>query len=144
MIGGEIDMPARGFRAVKNQGETEMIRKTLCVVGLLVAGFGVAGCGNPVDQVVKNEATRGELMTKIAADPALAGEVLQKLLSAPETQSMVLDQVLQNGEAAQSLMLKLAQDQTRIDAIINVAVQDPAMKDHLVTLFRGMQMAQPR
>jgi len=35
----------------------------------------------------------------------------------------------------------MAKDQTMVDGILNVAAQDPGMRGHIMTLFKGMQMA---
>ena len=113
--------------------------RLLLLMAVVLAG--VVGCADPVDRLVSGPETRAKLLDRIVADNDLATEVVGKLLATPEAQGRLLDQVMQNSESAQNVMLKLAKDQTMIDGIINVAVQDPAMKDHLMTLFKGMQMA---
>jgi hypothetical protein len=38
-------------------------------------------------------------------------------------------------------MMMVAQDRTRLDAVLGLAVQDSSTKDHVMTLLRGMQLA---
>jgi tellurite resistance protein len=117
------------------------MRLMLLAALVLTMALAVAGCSGPVDQVVKSDELRGQMMEKITGDPAMAANVVERMLGSEETQSMVIDKVMQNTDAAQALMMRLAKDRTMVDGIINVAVQDPATKDHLMTLFRGMEMA---
>jgi len=37
-------------------------------------------------------------------------------------------------------MTKIAQDRTILDGVLNLAVQDTAMKSHILALFTGMKM----
>jgi hypothetical protein len=114
-------------------------------IALLLAAMATAtlaaGCGSPVDQVVKSEELRVQLMEKITGDPTMAVDVVQRLLGSEESQGIVLDQVMNHSDALQALMGRMAKDQTMVDGILNVAVQDSAMRTHVMTLFRGMQMA---
>jgi hypothetical protein len=114
------------------------------VKGLLLATVVLAsvfGCADPVDRLVTVPETRAKLLDRIVADNSLATEVVGRLLASPDAQGQLFDQIMQNSDAAQNLMLKLAKNQSMIDGVVNVAVQDPAMKEHLMTLFKGMQMA---
>ena len=43
--------------------------------------------------------------------------------------------------AAQAVMDAVGKNTTLMDGALNVAMQDPAMKEHVLTLFRGMKMA---
>lgn len=122
----------------------EKVMKTSRVTWILVAVLALtvaAGCGNPVDTVVRSDELRGQLMEKITGDPTMAVDVVQRLLGSEESQSIVLDQVMNNSDALQALMSRMAKDQTMVDGILNVAVQDSAMRQHVMTLFKGMQMA---
>ena len=46
-----------------------------------------------------------------------------------------------SGGGAQAVMEAVAKDQTMMDGALNLAMQDPAMKEHVMTLFKGMRMA---
>jgi len=45
------------------------------------------------------------------------------------------------GEARQALLVDVARDRVLLDGVIQFAVQDTAMRGHILTLFKGMQMA---
>lgn len=113
------------------------------VAGLALSAV-VAGCGNPVETVVNNDEMRVQMMEKITGDPAMAADVVQRLLGSEESQRIVIDQVMSHSDAMQAMMMRMAQDETTVDGIINVAVQDSSMRRHVMTLFRGMQMAEAR
>jgi hypothetical protein len=130
------------MRAARTEGKAMMnARMTWAALAALVMILAIAGCGSPVDQVVKSDDLRGQMMEKITGDPAMAVDVLQRLLGSEESQGIVLDQVMGNSDALQALMARMAKDQTMVDGILNVAVQDSAMRVHVMTLFQGMQMA---
>ena len=114
---------------------------TWAALAALVMMVMVAGCGSPVEQVVKNDEMRGQMMEKITGDPVMATDVVQRLLGSEDSQGIVLDQVMNNSDALQALMARMAKDQTMVDGILNVAVQDSSMRAHVLTLFKGMQMA---
>jgi hypothetical protein len=38
------------------------------------------------------------------------------------------------------MMAKMASNQTMVDGVLNLAVQDSTMREHVLTLFKGMQM----
>ena len=48
------------------------------------------------------------------------------------------------GDAMQSLMAKIARDPTAVDGIIGLAVQESTMKEHVLTLLKGMQIGEGR
>jgi hypothetical protein len=116
------------------------IRFSVIAAVALALTMAVAGCSGPIDQIVKSDELRGQMMEKITGDPAMASDVIGRLLGSEETQKMVLDKVLENGDAAQALMMKVAKNQTMVDGIISVAVQDSSARAHLMTLFKGMEM----
>ena len=100
-----------------------------------------AGCASDIGkQVVSDAATQSKVIEAIAANPDLAGRVMDRLL-AGETRALVIDKSLGNGQAVQDIMARMAKDRTMMDGMINVAVQDSMMRDHVMTLFKGMQMA---
>ena len=100
-----------------------------------------AGCASDIGkQVVSDAATQSKVIEAIAGNPDLAGRVMDRLLTG-DTRALVIDKSLGNSEAVQDIMAKMAKDRTMMDGMINVAVQDSMMRDHVMTLFKGMQMA---
>ena len=113
-------------------------------VFLVVSCALVAGCaGDVAKRLVSDAALQSEVMGAIAANPELAGKMVDQLL-AGGTRDVVLDRVLGNGAAVQGLMTKIAQDRTILDGVLNIAVQDTAMKSHILALFTGMKMMRDR
>ena len=110
------------------------------VVVAALAAWTLAGCGSAVDRLLSNQALRDELWVKVAANPDLQGQLVDRLLSADSTREALLDRVMASGGARQRLLAMVAQDRTLMDGAINYAVQDTGMKEHLTTLFRGIEM----
>lgn len=105
-----------------------------------VAGVLLIGCsGDFAHRVATDEKLQAEVMDAIGGNPELAGKMVDRLL-AGDTQSLVMDRVLGNSSAVQGLMTKVARDQTVLDGVLNLAVQDSTMRAHILTLFKGMQM----
>ena len=108
-------------------------------VALLCGGL-VSGCAGDIGkQVASNAETRAKVMDAIGGSDELAGQMVDRLLGGP-TRGVVLERVVANGPAIQALMGRMAQDQTMLDGVINLAVQDSSMRGHVMTLFKGMQM----
>jgi hypothetical protein len=100
----------------------------------------VAGCaGDIAKRLTSDLALQSQVMGAIGANPELAGKMVDQLL-AGDTRDMVMDRVLGNGAVVQDLMTKIAQDRTILDGVLNLAVQDTAMKSHILALFTGMKM----
>ena len=118
-----------------------MRRSWTGTVGIaLVSGALVAGCAGDIGKRLASDAAlQGQVMSAIAANPDLAGKLVDQLL-AGDTRDLVTDRVLANGAVVQGLMTKIAQDRTILDGVLNLAVQDTAMKSHLLALFTGMKM----
>lgn len=110
----------------------------LALVGLLgLAGF---GCGDPVHRMLADPASRAKVFEAIGADSAFTREAADRLLAEDPSRSLVFERLLGMGEARQALLVDVARDRVMLDGVIQFAVQDPAMRDHIHTLFKGMQM----
>jgi hypothetical protein len=100
----------------------------------------LAGCaGDIAKRLASDAALQTRVMSAIGASPELAGKMVDQLL-AGETRGLVVDRVLANGAVVQGLMAKIAQDRTILDGVLNLAVQDTAMKSHILSVFTGMKM----
>lgn len=114
----------------------------LATVGLL--GLTASGCGDPVHRMLADPASRSKLFEAIGADSTLTREVADRLLSEEASRSRVFERLLAMGEARQALLVDVARDRMLLDGVIQFAVQDTAMRGHILTLFKGMQMAGAR
>ena len=106
------------------------------VVALVLA---LTGCGP--EAMVKSPASREKIVTVLLANPEAARSVAQRMVASDSTRGLVIDQLLANGEARQELLMRAARERTMVEGMLNVAVQDTAMRTHVMALVRGMQMA---
>ena len=103
------------------------------------------GCAVDVPRLMKTDAAlRTSIFDTIAGDSTLTSAAVERLLAGEDTRRALLDVTFANGDAAQQVMVRVAQDPTRLDGVLALAVQDSATKDHVLTLLKGMQMAGAR
>ena len=112
--------------------------KSAFVPCILVLALAIAGCGPKA--MLRNPSTRAQALDVIASDPELARAVAGRMVASDSTRGVVIASVLANSEARQELLLLAARERTMVEGMLNVAVQDTAMRDHVLTLVRGMQM----
>jgi len=113
----------------------------LSAIGVFVAALAV-GCSTDVArQMSSSPEMQTQVMGAIAGSTDLAGKMVDQLLAADSTREVVIEHALSNGDAAQELMREMARDQTRLDGVIALAVQDSSMSEHVMTLLKGMEMA---
>lgn len=120
-----------------------MMKRLLMVLvsGVMLAVL--AGCGgDPVAKMVENPDTQARLIDMMVADTTISETFAERLIGATETRTMLMDRALEDGAFSQELMLRIAKDPALMNGIIGLGMQDPAMKDQLMTLFKGMQMVQ--
>ena len=112
----------------------------LAVVGAALIG----GCaGDIAKQVTTDPASQAKVIDAIATNGELAGRVVDRLLAGP-TREMVLGKVLANDASAQQILGVVAHNPNALDAVLGLAVGDSLMRRHVMTLFKGMQMAGAR
>jgi hypothetical protein len=108
----------------------------------LAGGFAVAGCAGDAGKALMKDAEKmSRVMDMIAADPATAGGMTDRLLGMDGTRTMVLQKLVSSAGGAQQVMETVARDQTLMDGALTQAMKDPVMRAHVITLFKGMQMA---
>ena len=113
---------------------------------LVALGFAIlAGCSGDVTKMIDSNPTmRDRVITAISGNLDASGRMVDRLVSADSTRLVVVDHLLANGAGAQEVLAHVAKDRTMVDGVINLAVQDSLMRDHVLTLLQGMQMAQRR
>ncbi len=116
------------------------VRRVL-VVGGCAGVLALAGCGDAVHRMLSDPAMRGHLFAAIVADSSLTREAADQLLANDTARALLWERALGNGAARQHLLTEVARDRTLLDGVIQFAVQDTAMRGHVLTLFKGMQMA---
>lgn len=114
-------------------------RWAVVAVGALVV---VAGCSADVaTQLSSNEQVRTQVFDAIAADPQLSGALVDKLMSADSTRIVTVDKMLANDEVAKQVIVRVSMSQDAMDLVIGAAVRDSAMRVHVLTLLKGVEMA---
>lgn len=136
---------ATGLRKPLNgspKEEEAMTRKVALVILIAFSAATLSGCaGDPVKMMMSNPEMQTKIMDAIVASPEMSGKLVDQLLGNEEMRAMLLDKVMASSDAAQTIMGRVAKDQMMIDGILNTAAQDSTMREHLMTLFKGMQMA---
>jgi hypothetical protein len=54
---------------------------------------------------------------------------------------MLVEKLMANGGAAQSVMVAVAKNSSMLDGVIGLAVQEPTMKEHVMGMLKGIEMA---
>jgi hypothetical protein len=101
------------------------------------------GC-DPLDRVLGSDAQRAALWDRVASRPDLTNGVIDRLMAADSTRARMFARVMESGPGRQDLLTRVGRDRSLMDGAIQYAVQDSSMRDHLMTLFRGMQMTEKR
>jgi hypothetical protein len=110
---------------------------------LAVAGAAamLAGCsGDLSNQIITDGELRSKVMGVIAEKAPLANEMMDRMLASDSTRAIVIAQVVKSGPTMQALMGTMARDQTMVDGILNVAVQDSLMRSHVMGVLQGIRM----
>ena len=116
------------------------MKRTVMLALVVGAMTWIVGCGDPIDRMLASGGQREHLLGRVAARADVASEVVNRLLAADSTRGLLLDQVMGDGEARQAVLTLVAKDRTLMDGAINFAVQDSSMRDHVMTLVKGMEM----
>jgi hypothetical protein len=80
-------------------------------------------------------------MDMMSADPDAAGGMADRLLGADSTRALVIEKLVSSAGGARAVMEAVAKNSTLLDGTINMAVQDPATRQHVLTLIKGINMA---
>ena len=101
----------------------------------------VAGCsGDMSRQMMSNPEMQSKVMDLISQNGAMASHMVDKLLGSDSTRTLLLDKLMSDGGSAQAIMSRVAANQTMVDGVLNLAVQDTVMKSHLMGVLQGMKM----
>jgi hypothetical protein len=103
--------------------------------------FVAAGCGvDVVKQLQSNEQMRGQVMDAIVANKDLTAQLLTKLVARDSTRIGFVDGMLHDPEVAKQIIVRVGTNPDALDMVLGVAAQDSAMRVHLMTLVKGMEM----
>ncbi len=114
----------------------------MIVAGLACAALAMAGCSlDPGKAVMSNPTLQAKVMDMIAADHATATAMSDRLVASDTARTIVVQRLAAHPAGARQVMELVARDRTLMDGALTEAMKDPAMRDHVITLFKGMQMA---
>lgn len=121
-----------------------MQMRTLSKAALALALLGLVGCGNAdvAGQIATNQQMRDQVMGAIAANPDLAVVMQQKLVANDSLRTKVVDALLQDSNSSQYVLYRIATNQDAVDIVLRAAVADSAMRQHVLTVMKGVEMAQ--
>lgn len=119
-----------------------MIKRGRMVFVAALALFVTAGCSMDVaKQMVSNEQVRTQVLDAIVANKDLTGQLMAKFMGNDSTRVQFVDALLQNEEVAKQVIVRVGTNPNAVDMVLGVAVQDSAMRSHVVTLIKGIDLA---
>ena len=122
-----------------------MRKSMLGKLSLIAVALTFAGCAGNADlgkQIATNQQMRDQAMNAIAGNADLAVLMQQKLLANDSLRTRVVDTVLQDANASQYVLYRIATNQAAMDLVLRGAVADSSMREHVLTLMKGVEMAQ--
>ena len=90
---------------------------------------------------MSNEQLRGQVMDAIVTHRDVAMQAVDRLVGTDSLRAAVVDHLLRNDEVAKQVIVRIATNADAVDMVLGVAVRDSAMRVHVLTLVKGMQMA---
>ena len=114
-------------------------------LSLIAATLMLSGCAGNTDlgkQIATNQQVRDQAMSAIAGNADLAVVMQQKLLANDSLRTRLVDTVLQDANASQYVLYRIATNQAAMDLVLRGAVADSSMRQHVLTLMKGVEMAQ--
>ena len=119
-----------------------MRKKWMLVLAAAACGFLALGCaGDLGKQVMANTEMQARVMDMIAGSQETAAAMADRLVANDTTRAVVIEKLIANPTGSQAVMEAVARNETVLDGALNLAMQDPAMREHVLTLFKGMRMA---
>jgi hypothetical protein len=111
-------------------------------IALALVAVALAGCSADVaSQIGKDAQVRDRVMGAIAGNGDLAEQMMQRLVGTDSLRARVIETVLRDKEGAQYVIGRIGRNSEALDYVLQVAAADSAGRVHLMTLFKGMQMA---
>lgn len=103
--------------------------------------FAAAGCSvDMVKQLQTNEQMRGQVMDAIVANKDYTAQLMTKMMATDSTRIAFVDGILHDPEVAKQVIVRIGTNPDAMDMVLGVAVQDSAMRSHVVTFVKGMEM----
>jgi hypothetical protein len=115
-------------------------RWTFVLAFSVVALLGLGCAGDVAQQVMASPDLQAKILDMVSADPEAAGGMVDRLLASDSTRALVVEKLVSSAGGARAVMEAVARNTTLLDGAINMAVQDPATRQHVLTLVKGINM----
>jgi hypothetical protein len=103
--------------------------------------IGLSGCGGNISQqIVTNEHFRSQVFDVIVAHKDLALKAVDRFMAVDSVRAAVVDHMLLNEEGAKQVLIRIGTNPQALDLAMGVAVRDSAMRQHVLTLMKGVEM----
>jgi len=100
-----------------------------------------AGRTDVAKQLGSNEQLRTQVFDAIVANKDLTGQIVDKLMANDSTRIAVVDKMLGNDNVAKQVLVRVGSSKPALELVLGVAAQDSSTREHMMTLFKGMEMA---
>jgi hypothetical protein len=108
----------------------------LALVG--VVAVGLSSCsGDITQQILNSQEMQTKVMDMISGNAGMAGTMVDKLIGSEQTRAMLLEKVMGNADAATAVLGQVAKSPEMVENVINMAVQDEAMKAKIMDMVKG-------
>ncbi|MFN8587193.1 MAG: hypothetical protein U0704_05270 [Candidatus Eisenbacteria bacterium] len=106
------------------------------------AAVTAVGCsGDMARQIATNEQLRTQVFDAIAGDPKLAMGAVDRLMQSDTLRAAVVEHLLKQDEVAKQVLVRIGTTPEALDMVVGIAAKDSTLREHLVTLVHGMEMA---
>lgn len=119
-----------------------MKRARMLVTLALFTTVVATGCnGDMARQLASNEQLRTQVFDAIAGDPKLALAAVDRLVQSDTLRAAVVEHLLTQDDVAKQVLVRIGTTPEALDMVVGIAAKDSTLRDHLVTLVRGIEMA---
>lgn len=121
-----------------------MVAAVFGMAAVVLAAGGCMGGGDVAQQLGSNEQFRGQVMDAITHHTPLATQVVDRIFTSDSLCLPMVDHILANDEVAKVVVVRIGTNPAALDMVLGVAARDSAMREHVITLVKGMEMAAQR
>ena len=114
---------------------------TTLSLGVAAAALLAACSADVPKQVAGNAQVREQVMGVIAADGTMAEEMTKRLMASDSLRGRVIETMLADENGAKYVIARIGRNPEAVDYVLQAAASDSAGRAHLMTLFKGMQIA---
>lgn len=118
------------------------MKRSRTILMLAAAAAIAAGCNGDIGkQIASNEVMRTQVFDALATNPQLAMQAIDRVVQPDTLRQQVVAHLLANDEVAKLVLVRIGTNPEALDMVVGIAAKDSAMRGHLVTLVKGIEMA---